>query len=600
MAPLAAGDVCANYGIQDIEATVFDSSGTQVAYESWDCLKHSGQIDKVPAGSGISVVVNGLVTSELAWSGQAGNLVVRPGEITQAGTVTMKYIGNDTEPPEVLSTAPSHGAEAVPLDSLITVVFSEEMVLTIMVATNFSCVEAISQSPVSGQVIYNQETRTITFTPDAPFSPLTQYTATVSKEVEDLAGHTMPADYTWTFYTTFRDSDGDGMPDTWEEAYGLNPFVKDADQDPDEDGLNNLEEYNRGTLPNNRDTDGDGYNDGREIAQSTDPKDKDSHKGIPDIEVAALQAIYNSTSGSKWYYNFNWMGSVGTECSWYGVICDEKENHVTELDLNANRLSGTIPSEIGDLGYLTILLLGNSGDVGGYRYNQLTGDIPAEIGNLVNLTELDFSYNQLSGEIPTEVGELINLTILDLRVNRLSGPIPVAIGNLEKLTQIVLSSNMLSGPIPDEFLNLKQLGTVEDQYSDLSWNALYTKNKDLQNFLDGLSEGWETTQTVAPEGLTIGSYDNSSVTLNWNPIAYQADSGGYEVEYSTSPSGSFTFYQATEDKSVDSLTVQKLQPVTLYYFRVRTVTNVHDNNQNTVYSEYSKIISQETEPEPNR
>jgi hypothetical protein len=410
----------------------------------------------------------------------------------------------------------------------------------------------------------------------------------------------MPADYTWTFYTTFRDSDGDGMPDTWEEAYGLNPFEVDSHKDKDDDGLTNLSEFNRGTLPNNRDSDGDGYNDGREVAQSTDPKDKDSHKGIPDIEVAALQAIYNSTSGSKWYYNFNWMGSVGTECSWYGVICDEKENHVTELDLNANRLSGTIPSEIGDLGYLTILLLGNSGDVGGYRYNQLTGDIPAEIGNLVNLTELDFSYNQLSGEIPTEVGELINLTILDLRVNRLSGPIPVAIGNLEKLTQIVLSSNMLSGPIPDEFLNLKQLGTVEDQYSDLSWNALYTKNKDLQNFLDGLSEGWETTQTVAPEGLTIGSYDNSSVTLNWNPIAYQADSGGYEVEYSTSPSGSFTFYQATEDKSVDSLTVQKLQPVTLYYFRVRTVTNVHDNNQNTVYSEYSKIISQETEPEPNR
>jgi hypothetical protein len=39
------------------------------------------------------------------------------------------------------------------------------------------------------------------------------------------------------------DTDGDGMPDTWEIEHGLNPFVPDNDGDFDNDGFNNLEEY---------------------------------------------------------------------------------------------------------------------------------------------------------------------------------------------------------------------------------------------------------------------------------------------------------------------------------------------------------------------
>ena len=45
------------------------------------------------------------------------------------------------------------------------------------------------------------------------------------------------------------DDDGDGMPDTWEDKYGLNPLVDDANEDPDEDGFTNVIEYKRGTDP---------------------------------------------------------------------------------------------------------------------------------------------------------------------------------------------------------------------------------------------------------------------------------------------------------------------------------------------------------------
>ena len=46
------------------------------------------------------------------------------------------------------------------------------------------------------------------------------------------------------------DTDGDGMPDGWEVAHGLDPLTDDAGNDPDEDGLSNLEEYQRGSDPN--------------------------------------------------------------------------------------------------------------------------------------------------------------------------------------------------------------------------------------------------------------------------------------------------------------------------------------------------------------
>jgi hypothetical protein len=46
------------------------------------------------------------------------------------------------------------------------------------------------------------------------------------------------------------DTDEDGIPDSWEIAYGLNPNnPADAAMDPDQDGLTNLQEYLAGTDP---------------------------------------------------------------------------------------------------------------------------------------------------------------------------------------------------------------------------------------------------------------------------------------------------------------------------------------------------------------
>lgn len=47
------------------------------------------------------------------------------------------------------------------------------------------------------------------------------------------------------------DSDGDGLPDAWEDEFGTFKFIPDAGSDPDGDGLTNWEEYLAGTHPNN-------------------------------------------------------------------------------------------------------------------------------------------------------------------------------------------------------------------------------------------------------------------------------------------------------------------------------------------------------------
>ena len=68
-----------------------------------------------------------------------------------------------------------------------------------------------------------------------------------------------------------EDSDGDGMPDMWELAHGLNPFISDANLDLDGDSLSNLDEYKYSTDPGLADSDGDGISDAIELSEGMDP-----------------------------------------------------------------------------------------------------------------------------------------------------------------------------------------------------------------------------------------------------------------------------------------------------------------------------------------
>jgi hypothetical protein len=75
-------------------------------------------------------------------------------------------------------------------------------------------------------------------------------------------------------YVSIVDQDLDFMDDLWENANGLdtsNAF--DGLTDLDQDGINNLQEYNLGTDPKKADTDNDGFSDRDEYVAHYNPTD---------------------------------------------------------------------------------------------------------------------------------------------------------------------------------------------------------------------------------------------------------------------------------------------------------------------------------------
>ena len=92
----------------------------------------------------------------------------------------------------------------------------------------------------------------------------------------------------------------------------------------------------------------------------------------------ALVALYNATGGTGWTNRANWLSGepIG---DWYGVTTDAA-GRVTSLNLRSNNLTGSLPTEIGNLTALRFLYLyGNSG---------LTGPVPAEMANLTGLSSV--------------------------------------------------------------------------------------------------------------------------------------------------------------------------------------------------------------------
>ena len=129
----------------------------------------------------------------------------------------------------------------------------------------------------------------------------------------------------------------------------------------------------------------------------------------PEIDRAALVALYNATNGDNWYSNTNWLSDEPMS-GWYGVTTNA-DGRVNDLYLWGINLSGTLPAELGNLALVERL---------GFERNNLVGPIPPEIGNLRHLTWFTANENQLSGAIPAELANLTNFAVVDLVGNDLT------------------------------------------------------------------------------------------------------------------------------------------------------------------------------------
>jgi len=231
---------------------------------------------------------------------------------------------------------------------------------------------------------------------------------------------------------------------------------------------------------------------------------------IPATECDALVALYNSANGAGWTDHTNWL-QTDTPCNWVGVVCGIGIN-VTELHLSWNRLSGSIPTGLGNLTQLEWLdLSGNAlsgsipsqlGNLTQLYYlnlgtNALTGSIPAGLGNLTQLTALVLSTNALTGSIPPELGNLSVIKYLYLDRNRLTGRLPTQLGSLAKLVALFLEKNQLTGEIPVSFTNLTSLGWLT-----LSC-GLDSSNPAVIAFINHLIPGWQDHLCLPVTTLTL-------------------------------------------------------------------------------------------------
>lgn len=95
--------------------------------------------------------------------------------------------------------------------------------------------------------------------------------------------------FSWDYGLAWRmetppDTDVDGIPDDWEVQNRLDyTRPEDAELDPDNDGLTNLQEFENGTDMNQSDTDGDGQLDGIEVLYFSDPLNPGNTATIPAI-----------------------------------------------------------------------------------------------------------------------------------------------------------------------------------------------------------------------------------------------------------------------------------------------------------------------------
>jgi len=86
------------------------------------------------------------------------------------------------------------------------------------------------------------------------------------------------------------DTDSDGLPDWWEMKWFSSLNYGPGD-DPDGDGLTNLQEYQYGTNPNNADTDGDGISDGDEARYGENPAVSNVYASVPFVELFETNTV---------------------------------------------------------------------------------------------------------------------------------------------------------------------------------------------------------------------------------------------------------------------------------------------------------------------
>ncbi|MCO5596533.1 hypothetical protein L7F22_050598 [Adiantum nelumboides] len=177
---------------------------------------------------------------------------------------------------------------------------------------------------------------------------------------------------------------------------------------------------------------------------------------------------------------------------------------LVHLILDSNRLTGTIPEELGQCGSLLILKLNN---------NQLRGAIPDQISMLSNITELQLSDNQFVGPLPN-LSNLTKLGVLELSNNVFDEDFPSWMSSLDSLSDLSMNSSFIKGQIPPTFFALPALSAVKLAYNDIN-GTLDISRASHQLLLVSMEDN-------KVDSVTPGTY-SEILRLQGNPVCDKAN-----------------------------------------------------------------------------
>ena len=245
----------------------------------------------------------------------------------------------------------------------------------------------------------------------------------------------------------------------------------------------------------------------------------------------ALVDFYNSTNGTNWYFNYNWLTKAPVS-TWAGITTTG--TRVTQIDLENDRLSGTLPVSFGNLTGLQYLNIAN---------NQLSGSLPSSLGNLVNLTELDIYSNLFSGSLPSSLGNLKKVQYFEIGFNGFTGTIPASFGKLSSVLDLGLGFTHLSGAIPVSVLQLPSLKRIAANNCDLTQTGnipLVGPARSFQMQLQYNNYTFDGLEYVAVKTYNSTYGNQARITVHQHGVTLAVSAGG------TLKNNTYTWYKVRE------------------------------------------------------
>ena len=242
------------------------------------------------------------------------------------------------------------------------------------------------------------------------------------------------------------------------------------------------------------------------LSATSGPASTTAPLAVHSPDRATLMDLYEGTFGPDWTNKENWASEepVG---SWYGVTADAN-SRVTALNLSENNLKGELPADLGDMAFLTELIVNANAELSGPIPFSLTelGIQQLQYGGTMLCTVRDEDFRAWLNAIPTRDGEFLacneersdlmklheamggdgwveaanwgtdaplgnwygirvdsagRVTTINLNRNNLTGEIPPEIQYFPKLDTLRLDYNRLEGEIPAEIGLLTELKRMD-------------------------------------------------------------------------------------------------------------------------------------------